>query len=306
MMNNHAVTLLMVCLGATLVGCGQYVSYGEEGPPRGGPVTVEVPELGEVDALNHYAFAGLVASFAAREGGGEDVLIDYARWAEDDEARFLLEDYLVTLAAVDPSSLGSPQAQLAYWINAYNASVIQGVLERFEGDLGFSVIESPGFFSDRVYVLGGVALSLDQIEQGVIRGDFDREGISTGVTEEERAQMERWHEELWGGEVPDARYHAVVNCGALGCPNLLAEAPFAYQAERLDEQLERATRAWLASARKGAGPDGVSMLFEWYEEDFARDAGSVEAFIEAHRDGGAGGVDLDARLDYDWTLNTTR
>lgn len=290
------------------VGCGQYVSYGDEATQAPAattaPVITELGEFPELDRLNHYALAGLVATFSSEDERGEYVYMDYVALSEDVEASYQLDAYLASLAGLDPLELSAREDRLAYWINAYNASVIRGVLERFEGETSFSVIESPGFFSTRAFAFGGLLLSLDHIEQGVIRGDFENEAATQGLSEDELATVRQWHESLWEEGRVDARLHAVLNCGALGCPNLLSRKPFVYQGARLEEQLAAATAEWLGSAEKGAGPDGVSMLFTWYRQDFVDDAGSVEAFVEANRAGGKQGVEFSESLSYDWTLNT--
>ena len=292
---------------AVSAGCGQYVSYGDEARPVTGettpaPVITDIEDFPEVDHFNHYAFGGLVASFTSASDDGQYVYVDYEGLADDEEARYQLDTYLATLAGLDPGDLATRQGRLAYWINAYNATVIREVIAQFEGDLEFRVIDGGDFFTARSFAFGGVFLSLDQIEQGVIRGDFEHQNVVT-LGEEELEQVRQWHEQLWEDGKIDARFHAAVNCGALGCPNLLATAPYVYQGDKLEEQLAEATARWLASEEKGAGPNGVSMLFTWYKQDFVDDAGSVEAFIEANREGGAGGVSLDQNIEYDWTLN---
>ncbi|MCH7814126.1 MAG: hypothetical protein IID40_08920 [Planctomycetes bacterium] len=59
----------------------------------------------------------------------------------------------------------------------------------------------------------------------------------------------------------------------------------------------------LGNPRKGAGPDGVSPLFDWFAGDFIEDAGSVDQFIEGHRDEGLVEVNTASFLAYDWSLN---
>ena len=310
-MTRPPIRLRSAWLAATLlfnVACGNYISYGEGDGLRGAPGEVSAPvvldDLPELKRLNHSAFAGLIAQHTVESEESEDVLVDYDAIRASEEATYELERYAATLASLDPLKLESKAERFAYFINAYNASVIRGVLARYKGDAAtFNVERSEGFFRQRLYTLGGVVLSLDQIENLAIRGKFDEPSQTEGLDEETLQVLRQWFEATWEGEVPDARLHAAVNCGALGCPNLLAHGAYVYRAEELEEQLEERTRAWLQSAEKGAGPQGISMLFNWFKQDFIDDAGSVEAFIEAHRDGGVEGVDLTRRLEYDWTLN---
>ena len=301
--------LLLLSLLSLSTACGNYVSYDAEGST---PAAVDIEQNPVVleDApmltrVNHYALGGVLATHTSRDEAKGDVFVDYNALASDEEALYELERYAALLASIDPLMLESAEERFVYFINAYNVSVIRGVLERFEGDVeGFKVTESEGFFKDRLYTLGGETLSLDQIENLAIRGKFEDEAQTAGLEQETLAALQAWFEATWpDGKKVDARLHAALNCGALGCPNLYATGPYVYQTERLEEQLELATTSWLANAEKGAGPDGISMLFTWFEQDFVEDAGSVEAFIEAHREGGTSGVDLTDRLEYDWTLN---
>jgi hypothetical protein len=294
---------VVACAAVCAWGCGQFVEYGDgaPGPVDATPLGGGEVEVGDLTELNHYAWAGLVASFTSEQDG--DVLVDYVAWSQDDEAIAEIDRYLGVLAAVDASDLSSPEQRQAYWINAYNAATVRGVIADFGGDAdGYSVITSGVFFDTPRYTFGGVTMTLNQVEQGVMRGDLEDASVA-GASEETRAAIARWAGEIWGPGGLDARFHAAVNCAALGCPNLWARPPYAWRAEGIDAQLEEATRAWLASPTKGAGPAGISNLFEWYASDFEVDAGGVEAFIAEHREGGTAGVDLGTIITYDWTLN---
>ena len=134
---------VVVCAALCAWGCGQFVEYGEGAPPPvdATPLGGGEVEVGDLSELNHYAWGGLVASFTVEQDG--NVLVDYEAWSEDEEAIAELDRYLGVLASVDASNLSSPEQRQAYWINAYNAATIRGVIADFEGDAaGFSVITS--------------------------------------------------------------------------------------------------------------------------------------------------------------------
>ncbi len=285
---------LLAALG--LGACGQYTTY--DGSLPGGN-TIE--ELREVTRLNHYGLAGPVQQYVTPTVDGSFVVVDYDGWRQDPEALHLLDDYQATLATVLPTALESHAERLAYWINGYNASVIRGVLDHYDGDHDYRVIDGV-FFDEARYTFGGVLLSLNHVEQGVIRGDF-ADPTLTALAPDVRDMVELWHDDLWDGGAVDPRVHAALNCAALGCPNLLATSPFVYRADVLDEQLETAPRGWLDNPHKGAGPQGISQLFDWYVEDFTAGGDTVEGFIAAHRSDGLGGVDVEQFIPYDWTLN---
>jgi hypothetical protein len=206
------------------------------------------------------------------------------------------------LAKIDPSTLESEAQRQVYWYNAYNAGVIKGVLDNFNQSPSYDVISDVGFFERANFTFAGTTLSLNQIEQGVLRGDFDNDSVKDSPADVLN-KIKDWHAQTWTSDGVDARLHAALNCGALSCPNLLASSPFVWQVDTLDSELDRMTTAWLDNAAKGAGPDGVSTLFTWYKQDFLDAEGSVEAFIVKYRTGGTTGVDLGTTLEYDWTLN---
>lgn len=290
-----------VALAVALAGCGQYVAYDENYVPPGTGGTLDDFPPG-VTTLGHYGLAGVLARNAQYDSSGELVLVDYDAIAASEEASYLLDQYLGMLATVDPSKLKDERERLAYWINGYNAAVIRGVISTYGGSKDFKVTDSGTFFDEPAYTFGDQVLTLNQVENGVIRGKLDHPSVkSAGSTVKDA--IKKWHGELWKGGTVDARFHAAVNCAALSCPNLLAEAPHVYTAANLDPQLDRATRSWLDDPDRGAGPGGISKLFDWYGEDFAATHGDASGFIKAHRTGGAAGVDTSKFLDYDWTLN---
>lgn len=226
--------------------------------------------------------------------------VDYAALAAD---RARLDAYLAELAApgADEFAAWSSEQRLAYWLNAYNAFVLATVVEHYPivgrtlVGLAFprgSIWQIKGVWKGITHrVAGGREVSLDEIENQIIRKEFD-----------------------------DPRIHFALVCASLGCPDLTPEP---YRADRLDEQLEERTRAFLSDVDKGVRLDGnqvfVSKIFKWFDGDFESFAGSDPCF-EALKPRHAGPLSFIARyrpdlatlncdrvevdyLDYDWHLN---
>jgi hypothetical protein len=219
--------------------------------------------------------------------------VNYRAWAASDADLRSLDSYLEGVGSARPGA-----CDLAFWINAYNAIVLRGVLEHFQEAPSFSVADDDfAFFTRDRHSVASESLSLDELEHGVLRGDWQHPSLRGSPVLE---RMMALHAELWQGEAVDARVHMALNCAALGCPNLRDSA---YRRDGLDAQLADATRRFLADADRGAGPRGVSRLFEWFREDFVRDAGSVAVFIEGYRENGLEDVELGRFVEYDWALN---
>lgn len=291
-----------------LTGCGDWVEYDEAARPAGEtpPPPAAVDEsfkeaFEEATTLDHLLFEGILARYVSTSEDEQFTYVDYDAIRGSGEASFMLSQYVATLDLVQPSQLESHEEKLAFWINAYNALVLKGVLDTYEGDASYSVSDELFvFFSKRVFRVAGVVMSLDELEHVVIRGD---EGHSSAeaLTADEKTALLAFHEDLWGDRPLDPRIHVAVNCASLGCPNL---APEAFRAADLEAQLAARAATFLASPSKGAGPDGVSSLFDWFAADFSTgDYSGPADFIDRWRDGGAEGVSVDQFLPYDWSLN---
>ena len=229
--------------------------------------------------VDHAAWDRFLGTYVVPGGDGVN-RVAYARVSPQD--RTALEDYIEGLAAVGVSRLNRDR-QIAYWINLYNALTVKVILDHYPVASIRDIDISPGFFADgpwgrKLVTVEGEEVSLDDIEHRILRP-------------------------IW----KDPRLHYVLNCAALGCPNL---QPHAATADNWDALLTSAARQYVNNPR-GVGFDGerlvVSSIFDWYAGDF----GDSEAALLDHlkryaeaplraRLGAAGGID---GTDYDWTLN---
>lgn len=204
---------------------------------------------------------------AAQEDGG----LRYAALKAEPED---LDAYLATLPGADLTA-ASREQKIAFWINAYNALVAQGVVERYP-QLE-SVIKVEGFFDGERHRIAGEELTLNEIEQKAL--DLD-----------------------------EPRVHFAVVCASTGCPDLRAE-PF--QAPFLERQLAEQTSRFLADEEKGLRYDAeanelwLSKIFEWYGDDFG---GDPIAWLLTRLPEDLAKKLQEAKpqvkfLEYDWSLN---
>jgi len=105
----------------------------------------------------------------------------------------------------------------------------------------------------------------------------------------------------------DPRVHFVVNCASKSCPILSSEP---YEGDRLNEQLDSATRHFLNDTRHNRLEGKtlyVSEIFKWYKEDFKD--GVVSFFLKyAHSDFKKALKQYQDQIKvkfikYDWALN---
>lgn len=286
--------------GLTLqLGCGAWVMYpeGTETSSSGG----SADDYPAVERLEHLTLGAIVE--AHTEVVGDHVLFDYDALAEDGESSYLLSNYIGLIASVRPFDLVDHAEKLAFWLNAYNAFVLEAVVARYDGSADYSVSDDDfAVFGDFFFSVAGLNLSLDEIEHGVMRGDWNHAAVAS-IDDSVRLQLEQLHIDLWQGTAFDPRLHMAINCASLGCPNLPAQRPFVYRASVLAAQLNEASRQYCENASKGAGPAGISQIFDWFADDFLASHGTVTQFISENRVDGGAGVDFDTFIDYDWTLN---
>ena len=239
--------------------------------------------------LSHGAAAGILPGPGAH-GLFDAVLKDHVRDGRVDyqaitsDSRFWR--YLDQLAATDPDTLPDEKAQLAFWINAYNAYTIRLIIDRLPlqsiRDIGLGLPVVSGPWSIEFAEIGGKTFTLNAIEHDIIRPRFK-----------------------------DPRIHFALVCAAVGCPKLRPEA---YEGVSLDRQLDEDARGFLAdSSRNRFESDGkkllLSQIFNWYRGDFDEAAGSVPKYIARYVGPDARSVALDPDvvvefLDYDWSLNS--
>jgi hypothetical protein len=175
-----------------------------------------------------------------------DGLVDYAAASLEEP---LLEEYLAEIARVSPDShphlFTTEPDRLAYWINAYNACAIRGVL-RFNRPQSLKDMDAR-FDSGTKYVVGGRELSLNQMSSIAYR------------------------------KFTDARVRFALVKARRGGPPLANEP---WDASDLDERLEAAARAFVADPRNvdWKAPSlkvGVSRVILDFRGDFEREVPST-------------------------------
>jgi hypothetical protein len=213
--------------------------------------------------------------------------VDYAKL---EASRAGLDQYVARLGTISSRQFDRwpREEQIAYLINAYNAIVLQQVVDDYPIQRSTkaaalvrpanSVWQIDGFFDALKHRVAGRQLTLDQIEHEWLRPKFK-----------------------------EPRIHFALVCAAQSCPPLRSEA---YRAERLSAQLDEQARLFLNDrARNRFDSDGaqLSEIFKWFAEDFGGETG-LRTFLAGYLNAELAGRIKNASyvigyVDYDWILN---
>ena len=206
---------------------------------------------GEVDALHRPL--DQILDIQVRDG------LVYYRALRGERAR--LDRYVASLDLPAATIDGWPrERQLAYWLNAYNAFVLQTVLDhypirgRHAAYPANSIRQIPGAFEKRQHRAGGRSLTLDAIEKTILPS------------------------------FKDPRVYLALGRGAIGSGRLRSEA---YSAGRLSAQLdavqaEFVTERTMLTVDRGDDQVTVTPIVSWHEPEFvsAYDKGAEGPFAQ--------------------------
>ncbi len=239
------------------------------------PAAQRVP----LDHIDHAAWDALLKKYVDARG-----MVNYAAWKASAADTKALDAYLNELSAVSFSTATPAKAKLAFWINAYNAITVRGILREYPTTsirTHTAKVFGYNIWKDLQIPIADQAYSLEQIEHEVLR------------------------------KMGEPRIHFAIVCASIGCPPLRNEA---YTAAKLDEQLTDNAHKFFAQRGKfqfDAQKKTVSLspILSWFAEDFgdtqAKQLQRIAAYLpgaEAQRLAGSG-VSSVSYLDYDWNLN---
>ncbi len=178
------------------------------------------------------------------------------------------------LRQFDPTRLKRRHDQLAFWVNLYNALVIDAVIHfSVESSVNEGPVGLLTFFRRAAYNIDGLRLSLEDVEHGILRGNAGHPylpGPQFGPDDLRAA---------WVTAPMDVRIHFALNCASRSCPPIGV-----YDGKYIDHQLDLAARSFVdqdISVDTVRDEVRLSQIFKWYERDFGGKEG-VEKFLIHH------------------------
>ena len=199
-----------------------------------------------------------------------DGKVKYAAVKSNPEA---LKEALNSAKGISVSKSNAATYQ-AFWINAYNLLVIDGIVNNYPLK---SPLDVAGFFDKTKHEIAGKSVTLNGIENDLLRAQFPAE----------------------------ARFHFVLVCAGLGCPPIINTA---YKPNTIDGQLQKQTVLALNNPnfiKVNKNKVQISQLFEWYKGDFEQKGSTVD-FINTYRKEQLPENAKVSYYPYDWSLNETK
>ena len=263
-----SLTVLLSAFAATTVRAGSPVFVGRKSSQQV-----------SMDKVDHAPWSSLLKKYVNENG-----MVNYRALKSNPDDTQVLNQYLDSLSAASPRVAATREAKLAFWINAYNAVTVHGILREYPTTsirnhtaklFGYNI------WHDLQLYVGGTAYSLDTMEHQILR------------------------------KMSEPRIHFAIVCASIGCPRLLNEA---YTADRINEQLEINSKDFFARTQNFRYDQSrkqfyLSSILDWFGEDFGNSQAEQLRRISTWLPNAAAqsaakqnSVSV-SHLEYDWKLN---
>lgn len=239
-------------------------------------------------------FLALLLCLSANAAFAQDYIALSAQLVEaarDDKPHAALQKQLADVPRDKlAKALNTDAKRKAFWINVYNAHI--QLLLKADPSL---YDDRDAFFKGKNITIAGEALSFDKIEHGIIR----RSKYKYSLGFFNKWSVDAFEKQFRMSKV-DYRIHFALNCGALSCP-----AVGVYRADRVDAQLDKASRIYLKASTnydKARNKVTVTRLMSWFRGDFgdSRDIIRILKKYDALPQPAQPSIEY---ATYDWTLH---
>lgn len=182
-------------------------------------------------------------------------------------------DDILKIAANTTISDESVSTQKAFWANSYNLLVMKGIIDKYPVK---SPLDIDGFFNKITYTVNNSKLTLDDIENKIIRPQFK-----------------------------DPRFHFILVCAAKGCPPISNRAYFPATVEfQLTKQAKIAiNNSYFIRVNNAEQQVEISSIFQFYKDDFTNKNTNFLTYINKYRNIKIPNNFQVTFYKYDWSLN---
>ncbi len=270
MFRNAALAMMLAAAASQVARAGAKVYVGAR---------VSAGRQVSMDRIDHSVWNSILRKYVDQNG-----MVNYRALKGSSNDVQAIAGYLKTLSAASTRLHASRDAQLAYWINAYNALTMHGILREYPTSsirnhtaklFGYNI------WKDLQLYVGGQPYSLEQIEHQVLR------------------------------KMGDPRIHFAIVCASISCPRLLNEA---YVANRVQQQLEANARDFFSRPQNFRHDQRnrrfyMSAILSWFGEDFgANQAAQLRKIAPWLPDAASRQAAMQnsvsvSSLSYNWNLN---
>jgi hypothetical protein len=203
----------------------------------------------------------------------ENGMVDYSSFQSNKD----FDNYIKSIAEADVSNL-SKEDKLAFYLNAYNATVIKNVLAHLPIT---SPMDIDGFFKKITHQIAGNEITLDKLE-------YD-----------------------YAMKIEPILIHFGLVCAAESCPKLLRKA---YDGKTVFQQLEENGKEFLNDPSKNRLDKEnnilyLSEIFKWFKKSFEERYGSLQKTAEHFMNESDKKFLIENTVEvkfnkYNWQLNT--
>lgn len=197
----------------------------------------------------------------------EDGNVNYKGFLQDKSE---LKSYISELTENLPQDNWKKNHKLAYWINAYNALTVDLIIRNYPLQ---SIKDLKDPWDQRLWKFGSKWYNLNDIEHQILR------------------------------KMEEPRIHFAIVCASVSCPKL---QNFAFDNWKLNDQLDKATKAFLLDTSKNNISENnlkLSKIFKWFSKDFKTNETSLIDFLNQYSDITISDKAKKNYKDYNWNLN---
>ena len=272
-MNKWRYLLIIITVICAVIGTKGYLLF-EATQPNAIVYWKESNEESK-QTINHYLFDEFLASNVIENAVSRSV--NYKNVSGIDKNK--LVTYLAQLQSIDPRHYPKNE-QLAYWVNLYNALVIELVLTHYPIDSIKDIGDGfTGPWNIELATIANKPITLNKIEHGILRP-------------------------LW----KDNRIHYVINCASAGCPDVPVKS---FTRVEIDKQLNKAAIRFVNQAKGVQVTNNIttlSSIYNWFSDDFGSSQSNIlnhinEFALPALKNTIEKSNTIE--FEYDWALNNS-